>query len=86
MTNLGSDSYFNKWEVPLIPFAKLVKVTPEQHAKMLNPLAEKVTTADMDDGITADELSLKDALIPSFTNMIWCWGKSSLMFSTPIFC
>ena len=34
MANLGSDSYFNKWEVPLISFAKLVKVAPEQHAKM----------------------------------------------------
>ena len=67
MANLGGDNLFNKWDVPAIPLAKMMKLPQEQFDKVTELLSE---TADFEDGdeyavqCSADELALQNELPP----------------------
>ena len=67
MAHLGGDNLFNKWEVPAMSLAKMVKLPQEQFDKVTELLSE---TADFEDGddyvvqCSADELALQNELPP----------------------
>ena len=67
MANLGGDNLFNKWEVPAMSLAKMVKLPQEQFDKVTELLSE---TADFEDDedyavqCSADELALHNELPP----------------------
>ena len=67
MANLGGDNLFNKWEVPAMSLAKMVKLPQEQFDKVTELLSETADFEDGDDYIvqcSADELALQNELPP----------------------
>ena len=67
MAHLGGDNFFNKWHVPAIPFAKLLKCSSAEYSKLFHASVDAATFEEgdeIDDDLTADELTLKDSVIP----------------------
>ena len=78
MANLGGDNLFNKWEVPAIPPAKMVKSPQEQFDKVTELLSEIAVFEDGDDyavQCSADELALQNELPPFLHENDMALGK-----------